>query len=64
MCLKKYEGSEESGLERVFFDGRRDKTQLIIYDEDGDEFPRTECEEHFTLTDSHKYFTQVTLVLG
>ena len=51
---------EESKLECVFFDGRRDKTKVIVVDEDGDEFARTEFEEHYTLTDPHKYLTHVT----
>ena len=51
---------KDSKLECIFFDGRRDKTKMIIVDEDGDEFARTEMEEHYTLTDPHKYLTHVT----
>ena len=51
---------KDSKLECIFFDGRRDKTKMIIEDEDGDEFARTEMEEHYTLTDPHKYLTHVT----
>ena len=51
---------ENDKLECIFFDGRRDKTKVIVVDDDGDEFARTEMEEHYTLTDPHKYLTHVT----
>ena len=49
-----------SKLECFFFDGRKDKTKMIVEDEDGDEFARVLNEEHYTLTDPHKYLTHVT----
>ena len=48
---------KDSKLECIFVDGRRDKTEMIIVDEDGDEFARTEMEEHYTLIDPYKYST-------
>ena len=33
---------------------------MIVDDEDGGEFARTDIEEHYTLTDPHNYLTQVT----
>ena len=50
-----------SRLECLFFDGRKDKTKMIVEDEDGDEFARVQNEEHYTLTDPHKYLTHITL---
>ena len=47
-------------LDCIFFDGRRDKTKMLVVDSDGDEFARTESEEHYTLTDPHNYLTHVT----
>ena len=51
---------ETKKLDCIFFDGRKDKTKMIIEDEDGDEFARTEFEEHYTATDPHKYLTHIT----
>ena len=51
---------EEVKVVAVFVDGRKDKTKMIIEDEDGDEFARTVTEEHYTLTDPNKYLTHVT----
>ena len=51
---------EESELMCIFFDGRKDKTKVIVEDEEGDEFARTQFEEHYTLTDPHKYLTHFT----
>ena len=33
---------------------------MLVVDSDGDEFARTESEEHYTLTDPHNYLTHVT----
>ena len=63
MASEKCEALEEiheSKLECVFFDGRRDKSKVIVVDKDGDEFARRGIEEHYTLTDPHKYLTHVT----
>ena len=51
---------EEVKVVAVFVDGRKDKTKMIIEDENGDEFARTVTEEHYTLTDPNKYLTHVT----
>ena len=44
----------------MFFDARRDKTKMIAVDDDGDEFVRTEFEEHYKLVDPYNYFTHLT----
>ena len=51
---------KDENLECIFFDGRRDKTKMIVEDEDGDEFARTQDEEHYTITDPYNYLTHVT----
>jgi hypothetical protein len=51
---------EESKLDCIFFDGRRDQTKMIVVDGDGDEFARTEFEEHYTITDPTRYLTHIT----
>ena len=33
---------------------------MIVEDEDGDEFARTQDEEHYTITDPYNYLTHVT----
>ena len=37
---------------------------MIVEDEDGDEFARTQDEEHYTITDPYNYLTQVNLYEG
>ena len=44
----------------IFFDGRCDKTKMIVVDEDGSEFARTDWEEHYTVTDPYNYLTHIT----
>ena len=51
---------ESRKLDCIFFDGRKDESKMIIEDEDGDEFARTDREEHYTATDPHKYLTHIT----
>lgn len=55
-----YQEVLDQKLECIFFDGRRDKTKMIVVDEDGDESAKTEMEEHYTLTDPYTYLTHVT----
>ena len=33
---------------------------MIVEDEDGDEFARTQDEEHYTITDPYNYLTHIT----
>ena len=50
----------ETVLQVVFFDERKDKTKMLVVDEDGEEFARTIDEAHYTLTDPHNYLTHLT----
>ena len=50
----------ETQLECVFFDARKDKSKMVVEDEDGEEFARTLDEEHYTLTDPYNYLTHLT----
>ena len=62
--IEAHEKLDDTKLECVFFDARKDQTKMVVVDEDGEEFARTLSEEHYTLTDPHNYLTHLTPVEG
>ena len=51
---------ENSEVQVVFFDERKDQTKMLVEDEDREQFSRTLPESHYTLTDPYNYLTHLT----